>query len=273
MLGPHSHSPSEPHTVTCTSSPSDRAAISARQGLDHPGRTVGAAAWRPFGLLLVANENVITKRFHGVVQSSRVGRERSGGLFLLLQSVSVMTSRRVSLFVTCIVDQLFPNVGMAMAGVLERLGYELDFPEEQTCCGQPAFNSGYRAEARAVALVTFWTPSKESSPIVVPSGSCGSMAIHHFPELFAKEPEALARAHALAGRMWEFSTFPYRSGRGGRRGRAVRGRRHLPRQLPRPALARHQGFAPPPAARNVRGLELREVEPPRSAAASGARSR
>jgi len=59
--------------------------------------------------------------------------------------------KRVSLFVTCIVDQLFPKVGMAMAGVLERLGYRVDFPENQTCCGQPAFNSGYRGEARMVA--------------------------------------------------------------------------------------------------------------------------
>src|ERR1035438_7076656 len=58
---------------------------------------------------------------------------------------------RVSLFVTCMVDQLFPKVGMAMADVLERLGYGIDFPEEQTCCGQPAYNSGYRAEARTVA--------------------------------------------------------------------------------------------------------------------------
>src|SRR6185369_8939309 len=61
----------------------------------------------------------------------------------MLQSVSHM-ARRVSLFVTCIVDQLFPKVGMAMAEVLEGIGYEVDFPEAQTCCGQPAFNSGFR---------------------------------------------------------------------------------------------------------------------------------
>ena len=60
-------------------------------------------------------------------------------------------AQRVSLFVTCVVDQLFPNVGMAMAEVLERVGYEIDFPEAQTCCGQPAFNSGFRSEAREVA--------------------------------------------------------------------------------------------------------------------------
>ena len=113
---------------------------------------------------------------------------------------------RVSLFVTCMVDQLFPQVGMAMAEVLERLGYQIDFPENQTCCGQPAFNSGYREEARTVArhfLKTF----ESSERIVVPSGSCTAMIVHHFAELFEKEPETLARVHALEKRVWEFATF------------------------------------------------------------------
>jgi len=115
-------------------------------------------------------------------------------------------SKRVSLFVTCIVDQLFPKVGMAMATVLERLGFELDFPENQTCCGQPAFNSGYREEARIVAR-HFLNTFESSEAIVVPSGSCTSMIAHHFAELFHKEPETLARVHALEKRVWEFSTF------------------------------------------------------------------
>ena len=113
---------------------------------------------------------------------------------------------QVSLFVTCMVDQLFPKVGIAMADVLERLGYRVDFPEAQTCCGQPAFNSGYRAEARAVArhfLKTF----EASERIVVPSGSCTAMVTHHFADLFHKEPETLARIHVLEKRIWEFSTF------------------------------------------------------------------
>ncbi len=63
----------------------------------------------------------------------------------LLQSLFM--PKRVSLFVTCIVDQLFPKVGIAMAEVLERIGYQVDFPEDQTCCGQPAFNTGYRQES------------------------------------------------------------------------------------------------------------------------------
>lgn len=114
--------------------------------------------------------------------------------------------KRISLFVTCIVDQLFPNVGMAMADVLERIGYEVDFPEAQTCCGQPAFNTGYRAEAREVAR-HFLQVFGGAEYVVVPSGSCTSMITHHFAELFSKEPEMLAAAHALETRVWEFSKF------------------------------------------------------------------
>ena len=104
------------------------------------------------------------------------------------------------------VDQLFPKVGMAMAAVLERLGYQVDFPEDQTCCGQPAFNSGYRNEARTVAR-HFLDTFESSESIVVPSGSCTAMIVHHFAELFHKEPETLARVHSLEKRVWEFSTF------------------------------------------------------------------
>jgi L-lactate dehydrogenase complex protein LldE len=113
---------------------------------------------------------------------------------------------RVSLFVTCIVDQLFPKVGMAMAAVLEGLGYKVDFPEDQTCCGQPAFNSGYHREARTVAL-HFLKVFEHSEAIVVPSGSCTSMIVHHFAELFPKEPEMLERVHSLEKRVFEFATF------------------------------------------------------------------
>lgn len=113
---------------------------------------------------------------------------------------------RVSLFVTCIVDQLFPKVGLAMADVLERLGYDVDFPEDQTCCGQPAFNSGYRDEARAVAR-HFLTVFREADCIVVPSGSCTSMITHHFEDIFQNEPDRLAEARALTPKVYEFSKF------------------------------------------------------------------
>ena len=99
--------------------------------------------------------------------------------------------REVSLFVTCIVDQMFPDVGMAMARVLERAGCRLNFPPDQTCCGQPAFNSGYRAEARQVAE-HFLSVFRDSEYVVVPSGSCTSMVTHHYAELFAGDPVRLA---------------------------------------------------------------------------------
>jgi L-lactate dehydrogenase complex protein LldE len=115
-------------------------------------------------------------------------------------------ARRVSLFVTCIVDQLFPKVGMAMAEVLERAGYAVDFPEAQTCCGQPAFNSGFRNEARDVAR-HFLSVFSGADYVVVPSGSCATMISHHFAELFPKEPKTLEAALALAPRVLEFSSF------------------------------------------------------------------
>jgi L-lactate dehydrogenase complex protein LldE len=104
---------------------------------------------------------------------------------------------RVSLFVTCIVDQVFPRVGMAMAEVLERAGCEVDFPEAQTCCGQPAFNSGYHSEARGVAR-HFLKVFEGAEYIVVPSGSCTSMISHHYSDLFEVHHET---------RVWEFSEF------------------------------------------------------------------
>ena len=93
-----------------------------------------------------------------------------------------------------------------MAEVLERAGWSVDFPEAQTCCGQPAFNSGYRQEARAVAR-HFLDVFRDAEYIVVPSGSCASMVSHHYAELFHKEPETLERVHALEPRVWEFSKF------------------------------------------------------------------
>jgi L-lactate dehydrogenase complex protein LldE len=113
---------------------------------------------------------------------------------------------RVSLFVTCIVDQLFPRVGIAMADVLERLGYEVDFLPAQTCCGQPAFNSGYRDEARTVGRY-FLDVFRGAECVVVPSGSCTSMITHHYAAIFQEEPQRLAEAQQLAPRIWEFSRF------------------------------------------------------------------
>ena len=166
---------------------------------------------------------------------------------------------RVSLFVTCIVDQLFPKVGMAMAEVLEQVGYQVDFPEEQTCCGQPAFNSGYRAEARDVAR-HFLRTFEKSECIVVPSGSCTAMITHHFAELFQKEPESLERVHSLEKRVFEFSTFLTQ----------VAGVEDLGARLDQ-VITFHDGChalrelgikdAPRRLLSHVRGLELREMMP------------
>jgi len=113
---------------------------------------------------------------------------------------------RVSLFVTCIVDQVFPGVGIAMTEVLERLGYPVDFPREQTCCGQPAFNSGYPAEAASVAR-HFLKVFRDAEYIVVPSGSCTSMITHHYEEIFAGDVKRQQTARGIAPRVWEFSRF------------------------------------------------------------------
>jgi L-lactate dehydrogenase complex protein LldE len=115
-------------------------------------------------------------------------------------------STRVSLFVTCIVDQVFPQVGIAITQVLERLGYQVDFPKAQTCCGQPAFNSGYTEEARKIAR-HFLDVFRDSETIIVPSGSCTSMISHHFADIFENDPQLLAEAQALEQRVFEFSRF------------------------------------------------------------------
>jgi L-lactate dehydrogenase complex protein LldE len=115
-------------------------------------------------------------------------------------------SLRVSLFVTCVVDQLFPQVGIAMADVLESIGCVVDFPEAQTCCGQPAFNSGYRDEARDVAS-HFLDVFEDCEYIVSPSGSCTAMVSHHYAELFHNDQVRMEQVRRIASRTYEFSAF------------------------------------------------------------------
>ena len=104
---------------------------------------------------------------------------------------------RVQLFVTCVVDQFFPEVGEAVVDVLQALDIEVEFDTSQTCCGQPAFNSGFWNEARPVArrLLGQLDPSV---PVVVPSGSCTAMIRNYYEELFADDPVNLARARSLS---------------------------------------------------------------------------
>src|SRR5438876_3804010 len=113
---------------------------------------------------------------------------------------------KVSLFITCLVDQIFPEVGMSMVTVLRRLGVEVDFPTAQTCCGQPAFNSGFSGEAHGLAR-RFIEIFENSEYIVAPSGSCTSMVRVFYKELFNDDPDWQKRAESLASRTYEFTEF------------------------------------------------------------------
>ena len=112
----------------------------------------------------------------------------------------------VSLFVTCIIDALYPPTGIAVVEVLEHLGLELRFPLAQTCCGQPGFNSGFHDDARRVAR-QFLRAFADAEVIVTPSGSCATMLRHYYPQLFAADPEWRERARRAAAITWEFSEF------------------------------------------------------------------
>jgi L-lactate dehydrogenase complex protein LldE len=111
------------------------------------------------------------------------------------------------LFVTCLVDSFYPDTAEAVVRVLQRAGVEVEVPPGQTCCGQPAFNAGMRAEARPVAEYIIRLFEQTNGPVVVPSGSCAAMIRHGYPELFAADPAWLERARTLAQRTYEFSEF------------------------------------------------------------------
>ena len=113
----------------------------------------------------------------------------------------------VQLFVTCILDTLYPETGEAVVRVLERAGVRVSFPPNQTCCGQPAFNAGLRPQARKMAIQTICAFEPYPGPVVVPSGSCAAMIRHSYAELFSDDPKWKARALALAERTYEFSEF------------------------------------------------------------------
>ena len=113
---------------------------------------------------------------------------------------------KLSLMATCLGDVLRPEAGKATVSLLRRLGHELDFPEAQTCCGQPFFNSGFADLAREQAKHTIRTFAGERT-VIVPSGSCAAMVKHEYPHLLADEPEWHAQAEELAARTFELSDF------------------------------------------------------------------
>ncbi len=115
-------------------------------------------------------------------------------------------SKRVALCVTCVVDQVLPEVGVAALRLLRRAGYTVDFPEAQTCCGQPLFNSGFQQEAIDLAKRTVEI-FEEYGAIVLPSGSCTAMIRVEYPHLLKAWPRWHDRALQLASKTYELSQF------------------------------------------------------------------
>lgn len=115
-------------------------------------------------------------------------------------------SKEVALCVTCLVDQIMPDVGLSTVKLLRKAGYEVAFPQEQTCCGQPFFNSGFRPQAARLArrLIEIFEPY---SAVVLPSGSCTTMIRVEYPHLLESEPAWHERAKALAAKTYELSEF------------------------------------------------------------------
>ena len=116
-------------------------------------------------------------------------------------------AKTVQLFVTCVIDTLYPETGEAVVRVLRRAGVLVDFPRGQTCCGQPAFNAGMRPQARQMAKNTIRIFEKSPGDVVLPSGSCTGMIKHGYKELFADDADWLQRSQALADRTYEFTQY------------------------------------------------------------------
>jgi len=114
--------------------------------------------------------------------------------------------KRVALFVTCLVDQLMPEIGVAAVHLLRRAGYKVDFPSKQTCCGQPFFNSGFRKEAALLARNTIELLEPYDA-VVLPSGSCSSMIRLEYPHLVEDSPRWYYPAKRLAEKTYELSEF------------------------------------------------------------------
>src|SRR4051795_8512657 len=116
------------------------------------------------------------------------------------------TKPRAGLFVTCLVDLHRPSIGFAAIRLLERAGCTVEVPRTQTCCGQPAYNTGDRATARDLALAIV-DAFRGYDYVVVPSGSCAGMLKQHLPHLFDDDPNLRAAADAMASRVYELVSF------------------------------------------------------------------
>ena len=149
---------------------------------------------------------------------------------------------RVALFVTCLVDLFRPSVGFAAVKLLEDAGCVVEVPEAQSCCGQPGYNSGDRADAKAIARQVIAAFSGYDY-VVVPSGSCGGMIKTHYPALFADDPAMAEQAEALAARTYELISFLADVLKRDQVDGALCRHGHLSRCLLGPARARRQGAA------------------------------
>lgn len=116
---------------------------------------------------------------------------------------------KVELFVTCLIDTFFPEIGMSVVELLEQYGLEVNFNDQQTCCGQPPFNAGYWNEAHRIAVHFLDTYADSDIPIIIPSGSCTAMIKHGYPELFEDEETNLARMVSITNRTYELSEFVF----------------------------------------------------------------
>jgi len=114
--------------------------------------------------------------------------------------------KNVTLFLQCLVDGIYPEVGEAMVAIFRKLDVNLTCPTQQTCCGQPAFNSGYHREAR-VAAKRFIKIFETAEAIVCPSGSCVTMVRHHYPQLFSNDADWLQRAQDVAAKTFELTEY------------------------------------------------------------------
>jgi L-lactate dehydrogenase complex protein LldE len=112
----------------------------------------------------------------------------------------------VALFVTCLADSFYPRTGIAVVKVLQKLGCTVHFPEAQTCCGQPMWNTGYADETRDLARPLIDT-FEGYDTIVTPSGSCAAMIRDYYPEMFDEDDPYHKKAAHFAGRVWEFVEF------------------------------------------------------------------
>lgn len=176
----------------------------------------------------------------------------------MIQDGETAQAPRVGLFVTCLVDLFRPSVGFAAVTLLEQAGCRVEVPRAQTCCGQPAYNSGDRGDARAIARQVV-AAFADHDYVVAPSGSCAGMLRTHYPGLLADDPAWAGPARDLAARTYELVSFLV----------DVRGMRSVPAPAAPARVTYHDGCSglrelgvrhqPRTLLRSISGLELREL--------------